>query len=236
MQQRKLFLLKNLIECYIDTADPVGSRTLLSKSKLEVSPATIRNDMAYLESIGLIYQPHTSSGRIPTTKGFRVFVDKLMDEYSEQKLEKEMAISDYQNLKISELDMRIRSAVSIISKLTKQVSFATLPWRNEAYYLGIANVLRSDVFSNNLEASTIIEVLEDHDRFVEVLTHLPLSREIKAFIGDENAIDGVNSCTMIVTTYQRDELHGAMGILGSTRMRYAYNIKLIEKMRQDIES
>ena len=77
MPGRQLEILKAIVDEYVATEEPVGSKTLAARSGLGVSPATIRNEMAVLEDEGLITQPHTSAGRIPTDRGYRVFVDKL---------------------------------------------------------------------------------------------------------------------------------------------------------------
>ena len=77
MPGRQLEILKAIVDEYVATEEPVGSKTLAARSGLGVSPATIRNEMAMLEDAGLITQPHTSAGRIPTNKGYRVFVDQL---------------------------------------------------------------------------------------------------------------------------------------------------------------
>src|SRR5690625_1629522 len=77
MDDRRLEVLRAIVEDYVDTREPVGSRALVERHKLGVSPATIRNDMAALEDAGLIAQPHTSAGRIPTDKGYRMFVDQI---------------------------------------------------------------------------------------------------------------------------------------------------------------
>ena len=74
---RRLDVLRAIVEDYVATQEPVGSRSLLDRHQLGVSPATIRNDMAALEDDGYIMQPHTSAGRIPTDKGYRLFVDRL---------------------------------------------------------------------------------------------------------------------------------------------------------------
>jgi heat-inducible transcriptional repressor len=235
MDDRKSFILKKIVEFFIDTAGPIGSKSLLSSTELNVSPATVRNDMAYLESIGMIYQPHTSSGRVPTNKGFRMFVDSLMDTLEEQSFEKEQAMTDYRNLQIQELDMKVRKTVSTMADMTKMVSFATLPWRSESYYLGIANVLRAIEFQSAAKASMIVEVLEDKDRFIQTLSALCIDRKVRAFIGEENALPGIQSCTLLVTIFERGSYRGAIGLLGPTRMRYAYNMKLLEMVRNDLE-
>src|SRR3984885_4526256 len=77
LDERKLAVLRAIVEDYVSTTEPVGSKSLVDRHGLDVSPATIRNDMAVLEDQGFIAQPHTSAGRIPTEKGYRLFVDRL---------------------------------------------------------------------------------------------------------------------------------------------------------------
>ena len=77
LEDRKLEVLRAIVEDYVSTQEPVGSKALAERHNLGVSPATIRNDMAALEDEGYIAQPHTSAGRIPTDKGYRLFVDRL---------------------------------------------------------------------------------------------------------------------------------------------------------------
>ena len=77
VEDRKLAVLRAIVEDYVSTQEPVGSKSLVERHQLGVSPATVRNDMAALEEEGFIAQPHTSAGRIPTDKGYRLFVDRL---------------------------------------------------------------------------------------------------------------------------------------------------------------
>ena len=77
LDDRKLTVLRAIVEDYVSTTEPVGSKSLVDRHHFDVSPATIRNDMAVLEELGFIAQPHTSAGRIPTDKGYRLFVDRL---------------------------------------------------------------------------------------------------------------------------------------------------------------
>jgi len=77
LDDRKLTVLRAIVEDYVSTTEPVGSKSLVDRHHFDVSPATIRNDMAVLEEQGFIAQPHTSAGRIPTDKGYRLFVDRL---------------------------------------------------------------------------------------------------------------------------------------------------------------
>lgn len=80
LDERKLKILNAVIKSYLNTGEPVGSRTISKETDLNLSSATIRNEMADLEEMGYIVQPHTSSGRIPTDAGYRLYVDKLMED------------------------------------------------------------------------------------------------------------------------------------------------------------
>ena len=80
LTERQRLLLKSIIKTYLDSGEPVGSRTLSKLSDVSVSPATIRNEMADLEEMGYLVSPHTSAGRVPTDKGYRFYVDNLMIE------------------------------------------------------------------------------------------------------------------------------------------------------------
>ena len=85
LDERKIKILKAIIQNYLETGEPVGSRTISKGFDLQLSPATIRNEMADLEEMGYIVQPHTSAGRIPSDKGYRFYVDQLMEEKKSRK-------------------------------------------------------------------------------------------------------------------------------------------------------
>ena len=93
LDERKMKILKAIIQNYLETGEPVGSRTISKYTDLKLSSATIRNEMADLEEMGYILQPHTSAGRIPSDKGYRLYVDQMMQEKDEEIREvKEMMI------------------------------------------------------------------------------------------------------------------------------------------------
>ena len=83
LDERKIKILKTIIQTYLETGEPVGSRTISRDSDLKLSSATIRNEMSDLEQMGYIIQPHTSSGRIPSDKGYRFYVDEIVKEKDE---------------------------------------------------------------------------------------------------------------------------------------------------------
>ena len=101
LDERKRKILKAIIQTYLDTGEPVGSRTISKYTDLNLSSATIRNEMSDLEELGYILQPHTSAGRIPSDKGYRLYVDELMKE-------KEKEVSEIKDLKIGRASCRER--------------------------------------------------------------------------------------------------------------------------------
>jgi len=95
MGSRKRLILQAIIEDYINTAEPVGSRTISKRYLTGTSPATIRNEMADLEDMGYIEQPHTSSGRIPSDKGYRLYVDEIMRQKTVNDAQKNMIKKEF---------------------------------------------------------------------------------------------------------------------------------------------
>jgi len=122
---RRLEVLRAIVEDYVLTHEPVGSRVLVERHALGVSPATIRNDMAALEEAGLIAQPHTSAGRIPTDKGYRLFVDRLSAVKPLSAPERK-AISVFLEEAV-DLDDVVDRAVRLLAQLTQQVAVVQYP-------------------------------------------------------------------------------------------------------------
>jgi len=125
MPGRQLEILKAIVDEYVATEEPVGSKTLATRAGLGVSPATIRNEMALLEDAGLITQPHTSAGRIPTNKGYRVFVDQLAKVKPLSSPERK-AIENFLD-GATDLDDVISRTVRLLAQVTKQVAVVQYP-------------------------------------------------------------------------------------------------------------
>lgn len=126
LNERKMQILKTLIDDYVQTAQPVGSRTISRKYELGLSSATIRNEMADLEEMGYISQPHTSAGRVPSDKGYRFYVDHLMQTHT-LALDEIQQIRSVIELRLNEINALIRSASDIISMITGYASVAISP-------------------------------------------------------------------------------------------------------------
>jgi heat-inducible transcriptional repressor len=123
--ERRLAVLRAIVEDYVSTQEPVGSKALVERHGLGVSPATVRNDMAALEEEGLITQPHTSAGRIPTDKGYRLFVDRLTTIKPMSTAEKR-AIATILDGAV-DLDDVVQRSVRLLAQLTHQVALVQYP-------------------------------------------------------------------------------------------------------------
>ena len=123
LSERKKKILRAVIECYVQSAEPVGSKAVAQWAGLDVSTATIRNEMAELSELGYLEQPHTSAGRIPSPKGYRLYVNELMEDYklSIQETEK---INEALHTKMKALDQVINEAGQVVAKLTQYPAFA----------------------------------------------------------------------------------------------------------------
>ncbi|RYP81881.1 heat-inducible transcriptional repressor HrcA [Nocardioides guangzhouensis] len=125
VEDRRLAVLRAIVEDYVSTEEPVGSKALVDRHQLGVSPATVRNDMAVLEEEGFIMQPHTSAGRVPTDKGYRLFVDKLTTVKPMSAAEKR-AIASFLDGAV-DLDDVVQRSVRLLSQLTRQVAVVQYP-------------------------------------------------------------------------------------------------------------
>src|SRR5512132_1855025 len=125
LDDRKLEVLRAIVEDYVATQEPVGSKALVERHNLRVSPATVRNDMAVLEEEGYIRQPHTSAGRVPTDRGYRLFVDKLSTIKPLSPAERR-AIERFL-IGAVDLDDVVHRTVRLLAQLTRQVAVVQSP-------------------------------------------------------------------------------------------------------------
>jgi heat-inducible transcriptional repressor len=125
LDERKLDVLRAIVEDYVSTQEPVGSKALVERHNLGVSPATIRNDMAALEEDGYIAQPHTSAGRVPTDKGYRLFVDRLSTVKPLSSPERRAIQTFLEGA--ADLDDVVLRTVKLLAQLTRQVAVVQYP-------------------------------------------------------------------------------------------------------------
>lgn len=227
LDARKEHLLSLIIRSYVATAEPVGSRWLVGKYRLPMSPATARNDLAALEEEGYITHPHTSAGRIPTEKGYRYFVDSL----DGPKLQNRDAAAlktlfARAHGSFEEGVKAIAKGLSDLSAETVIVGFT----RGTIYYTGLRNLFSQPEFADHELVSGVGEVLDRAEEAMERLFE-ELTDEVQVFLGEENPF--APFCGMVACRYKfpRHEV-GVLGIVGPVRMDYERAWGLVKGVRE----
>lgn len=229
IDSRKIHILKIIVEEYIKTWDITGSKSLLKKYDIWVSSATIRNDMAFLEKMWLIFQPYNSAWRLPTPRWIRVFVDYLIEHMPQIFLEWE---NDYnERLEKEKIDDSLYLLVSKLTKITNEITFASIPSQNKNYYLWLSGFLKKNTpIIWEEQVYNVIKILENKYNFIDLLKDLDIGYKVSVFIWQENIIPDLESCAMIVKKIDL-EWHGwYLGILGSLKMDYAFNIAALRNI------
>ena len=150
LDERKRKILKAIIQTYLETGEPVGSRTISKYTDLNLSSATIRNEMSDLEEMGYILQPHTSAGRIPSDKGYRLYVDELMRE-------KEQEVADIKNMVIEKTDRMEKVLQQVVKVLASSTNYATLITGPEYHRNKVKFIQLSKVNEEQLLAVIVVE-------------------------------------------------------------------------------
>jgi len=215
----------------------VGSKFLQETFEFSCSPATIRSEMGQLEQEGYLESPHTSAGRIPTERGFRYFVAHSQEDVDKVRpgVRKEFAAELERYYANKKADERVYDTISVLTQLTPNVAFATIPSSERMFFLGLSNVLQQPEFSSDpVAASGVFRVLEGN--FHSVLSSLEISGSPHVFIGSENLIPEIQSCSLIVTSYTVNGKKGYLGVLGPMRIDYARNIAALEAANEFLDS
>lgn len=234
MNERQAKLLIAIIDQFVETAVPVGSKQLLEHSNFCLSCATVRNEMRALGEEGFLEQPHVSAGRVPTAKGYQFYVKNSMQTSPHlDRVQKRFAVlrDQYERRKDQE---RVYEAIMLLSQMIPHVAFATVPHKQRVYYLGLANALKQPEFQADPRlASGVVEVLEG--RLFDLLDEHAPDNRVHYIIGDEHMLPPLQSCSVLVSRYRIRDEEGHIGIIGPMRMDYAFNTIALE-MTSDLLS
>lgn len=221
LSDRRQQVLAALIEEYIARALPVGSRTLAEQYDLNVSPATIRNDLSALEDLGYIFQPHTSAGRVPTDSGYRTFVDSLIDE--EILSGEEESLKELENLKqkAQELDDLIEQTSRALSAFTDCLTVVAPPELTHPKVLGMMSLMKQPEFVRTSSLIPLMQILEDDTALLHFLdSSAPDDESPEVRIGHEIDTEELNGVSMVLCRYGMTDNGGIIAIIGPTRMDY----------------
>ncbi len=231
MTQRQQTILNAIVEQYAEVASPVGS--MLLAKLFNVSSATIRAEMAELERLGYITQPHTSAGRVPTDKGYRHYVNNLNENVPEtsieRRAEKALAVR-VQNAGAPE--RMIRNAVDTLVELTHNLGIATIG--NQLYMSGLSNLFGQPEFINGLQVQQVAQLLDNLEPWLrEAAPNEPLS----VYIGQENPIGRTAGCSLIISRFRSPfSDRSYIGTLGPTRQSYRDVMLLVSRAGKELET
>ncbi|MCL1806730.1 MAG: heat-inducible transcriptional repressor HrcA [Oscillospiraceae bacterium] len=230
MDERKKTILKAIVDNYIQSAEPVGSKTLAGQPGLDFSSATLRNEMASLEAMGLLEQPHTSAGRVPTPNGYRIYVDELMQKH-DLTMSDQDTMDQIKKLRMAELDNLLNRAGRIIADLTRTVTVAAAgpadgrhpSVREEQVFIsGEANLFDYPEYQDLLRARRTLEYITEQRAALIRQTPVWEQEGIRVVIGPENVASELSDASVLMATYPMGGgLRGMIGVVGPTRMDYS---------------
>jgi heat-inducible transcriptional repressor len=218
MTPRQEQILRAIVQTYARTAEPVGSLAL--SQQFETSSATIRADMAELERLGLIMQPHISAGRVPTDKGYRAYVNATEPE-RDPRHERAMA---RRVESAGEVERAIKNAVESLAHVTSNLGLGTIG-RN-LYLSGMASLFQQPEFASGQRAYEVARLL---DSLEEWLAEAAPNAPISCYIGHENPIGRSSGATLIISRFESPySARSYIGVLGPTRQNYGSVMGLVQ--------
>ncbi len=225
LSTRQIDILKNIVKEYIDSAEPVGSETLEKKYDLGVSPATIRNEMADMVRLGYLSKPHSSAGRVPTSKAIKFYINELMKEKDmsvAEEVEAKEKIWDHRALR----DKFLREATKNLASKTKSLA-VTFTDEGDVYYSGYSNILEMPEFYDIDITKNLLAILDSTSYLDRIMARL--EQECSVFLDDDfNDEEAFRPYGFVFSRFQTRANHnGSIGIIGPTRMQYELVIPVV---------
>ena len=225
MDKRKELILSTIIKEHIKSGAPVGSSILVEKYKLDISPATVRNEMMALEEEGYIMQPHTSAGRIPTEKAYNLYLSNLKTKKFTQS-----EVKGLNEILHNKEERDMKEAAKLIASISGNAVFWAFH-RHNLYYTGVANLFQQPEFAQiNLiyDISTIIDKI---DEIVDsIFPKIEIGRHV--VVGSQNPFGNLFSTVLL--KYKYKENIGLVGIVGPMRMDYEKNIAIADYVNEKL--
>ena len=236
LDERKKRILEAIVRDYLHTAEAVGSRTIWRSYMPDLSPASIRNEMADLEAMGFITQPHTSAGRIPTDQGYRYYVDNLMKSRQLTAREDEIINEGLKQIR-RDIEETLHSTLKTLSHLLEYASVvATLNDRPRVYSSGFSHMLKQPEFSDIKYTRHVMEVVEEESLMAEMVREYTTEKGVTIRIGSENKFKEVKDCSVIMSSYEmKNGASGGVGVIGPTRMSYSRVAGILESISRRLE-
>ena len=235
LSARQIQILKLLIDEYIETAEPVGSETLDKKFNLGISPATIRNEMAELIKKGFLKQIHTSSGRVPTPKAMKLYVDQLMVEKQMSLADEVKAREDVDKGK-GDIDRIMDGATHALARQTGNLSVAAVDTYGKIWHAGYANIFSNPEFSDMLVCESLFSMIDQVDRINDLLFHrMDPASILDVMFGEELSWPNLGPVGIVSTHFNIYGRKGALGVVGPARLSYSRVVPILKYFGSLIE-
>jgi transcriptional regulator of heat shock response len=222
---RKIQILWLIVREFIRSGESTGSKSLVRAEQMDISPATIRNDMKQLEEMWLVYQPYNSAGRLPTTRGIRMYVDYLI-EVAPQRYLWPSIIHEEDVLEFH--DDRLYDLVSDLSNATGDLAFCSSQTSGIYCIAGISHFLRKHSEALGEQTFTILDVVENRTLFARTIESISQPGRINVCIGEENILPELESCALMVTDITLAGHVCHLGLLASKRTDYGFNLSVLK--------
>jgi transcriptional regulator of heat shock response len=235
LSARQIQILKLLIDEYIETAEPVGSEALDKKYNLGISPATIRNEMAALIRTGFLKQIHTSSGRVPTPKAMKLYVDQLMEEKQMSLAEEVKAKEDVGQGK-GDIDRIMDDATHALARQTGSLAVAAVDTYNKIWHAGYANVFQNPEFADMMLCESLFSMIDEVERINDLMFHrVNPSSILDVMFGEELSWPNLSPVSIVTTHFNIYGKKGALGIVGPARLSYPRVVPVLKYFGSLIE-
>jgi heat-inducible transcriptional repressor len=232
---RQTQILKALIDEYVSMAEPVGSESLEKKYSLGVSPATVRNEMLALTKMGYLRQPHTSSGRIPSPKAMKFYIDQLMEE-RQMSIADEVKVKEDVRGKISDLDEFLDEATHELANVTRSLAVCALDRNGKVWHAGYSHVFENPEFTDFRATSSLFGFLEEISMMQELFfKRMTGTSPVEVIFGEELGWPGFGPVGVVGSRFEIDGKQGAIAVLGPTRLEYQRVIPVIRYFKDLVE-
>lgn len=237
LTQRQIDILRSIIHEYNETGEPVGSEVLEKKYKLGVSPATIRNEMVELSKKGYLSKSHFSSGRVPSAKGYRFYIQNLMKK-------RDLSTFDEVAYKNSIWDERenpqrlMSHATKVLAQRTGLLSLVATNY-GDIYYSGVANLLDKSEFLNLDVSKNLFSLLDEAFFWESILKKfLTIDEDVVFILGEEDFHNPIfEPCGSVFAEFDAGDVKGIIGVVGPKRMYYDVvtpQVEHLSRLIQDI--
>ncbi|MDR1775587.1 MAG: hypothetical protein LBS17_03990 [Actinomycetes bacterium] len=231
LTERRRRILQAVVDRYVSTAAPVGSKVLVEHYGFGVSPATVRSELSALELARLLWQPHTSAGRLPTDSGYRSVVDEYLahpDLLGAGPLYPEPDLRARLTLDATNVDELVHRVCGALATYTDALAISTIPSTRtggmvRVCYKGLAGLLAQPEFAAAERAVSLIRLLDDEARVATLLSERYVGGEVTVHIGGENHYAGFDDMSVVVSPWRNAADGGRSGVIavvGPTRMQY----------------